>query len=75
MEEKTSIPNTWNKNPKNLFGRSDDWYVADSDSEDVAEAMREEDDIAEEEDFDPLCPDILFMAEEKASFRCEWRSS
>ncbi|CAN0917328.1 hypothetical protein LINGRAHAP2_LOCUS30230 [Linum grandiflorum] len=54
---------------------SDDWYVAESDSEDVAADMREEDDMLDEDDNDPLCPSILFSATEKSSFRRAWRSA
>ncbi|CAN0875334.1 hypothetical protein LINGRAHAP2_LOCUS10770 [Linum grandiflorum] len=36
----------------------DGWYVSESDSEDVAEALREEDDEVNEEEEDPLCPQI-----------------
>ncbi|CAN0876053.1 hypothetical protein LINGRAHAP2_LOCUS11083 [Linum grandiflorum] len=51
-----------------------DGISAESDSEVVAEASREEDDEFEEED-DLMCPSILFTAMEKASFRREWRSA
>ncbi|CAN0858704.1 hypothetical protein LINGRAHAP2_LOCUS7412 [Linum grandiflorum] len=53
----------------------DDWYVADSDSEDVAEATREEDDTLDDDEEDPLCPSILFTAAENVSFRRVWRSA
>ncbi|CAN0926247.1 hypothetical protein LINGRAHAP2_LOCUS35235 [Linum grandiflorum] len=70
--------NAWTRGKKNLFkenNRKEEWYVTDSDSEDVAENMREEDDEFNEEEDDPLCPTIMFTATEKASFRREWRSA
>ncbi|CAI0405118.1 unnamed protein product [Linum tenue] len=51
------------------------WYVADSDSEEVAEAEREEDDYAPEGEYDPTCPTVLFSTAEKRSFRRDWRSA
>ncbi|CAN0880263.1 hypothetical protein LINGRAHAP2_LOCUS13565, partial [Linum grandiflorum] len=68
------VPNAWTNDAAKLFDRSEEWYVADSDSEDVAESMREEDDMMDEDD-DPTCPSILFTAAEKLSFRREWRSA
>ncbi|CAN0838469.1 hypothetical protein LINGRAHAP2_LOCUS2169 [Linum grandiflorum] len=53
----------------------EDWYVAESNSEDVAETMREEDDELDDDEDDPLCPPILFTAQEKVTFRREWRSA
>ncbi|CAL1370301.1 unnamed protein product [Linum trigynum] len=49
------------------FAKTDEWYVADSDSEDVAAGMREDGREAEpEEEDDPLCPPIQFSdAEER----------
>ncbi|CAN0905673.1 hypothetical protein LINGRAHAP2_LOCUS23805 [Linum grandiflorum] len=79
MHEKIPKPNAWTKRTNTLFEEfrgQDNWYVADSDSEDVAEAMsREEDDEVNEEDDDPLCPQICFTAAEKNSFRRAWRSA
>ncbi|CAN1238584.1 hypothetical protein LINGRAPRIM_LOCUS2138 [Linum grandiflorum] len=57
-----------------LFRKYDNMYIADSDSEDVAEASKEEDEMSEDED-DPLCPAIRFTAAEKISLRREWRSA
>ncbi|CAN0906412.1 hypothetical protein LINGRAHAP2_LOCUS24233 [Linum grandiflorum] len=37
--------------------------------------MREEDDVIDEDDDDPLCPSILFTASEKTSYRQAWRSA
>ncbi|CAN0845684.1 hypothetical protein LINGRAHAP2_LOCUS4173 [Linum grandiflorum] len=37
--------------------------------------MREEDDMVDEEEDDPLCPQICFTAEEKARFQRPWRSA
>ncbi|CAN0904870.1 hypothetical protein LINGRAHAP2_LOCUS23348 [Linum grandiflorum] len=78
MKEKLVQPNAWTERTNTLFKEfhcQDDWYVADSDSEDVTVEMREEDDeIAAEED-DPLCLQICFTAAEKASFRRPWRSA
>ncbi|CAN0919977.1 hypothetical protein LINGRAHAP2_LOCUS31768 [Linum grandiflorum] len=71
---RTAEPNAWNQGTTKLFNRLYEWYVTDSDSEDVAESMREEDDMMDEED-DPLCPSILFTAAEKLCFRREWRSA
>ncbi|CAN0858734.1 hypothetical protein LINGRAHAP2_LOCUS7429 [Linum grandiflorum] len=76
--EPTSRANAWVKRTNTLFEEfrgKDEWYVADSDSEDVAAAMREEDDMVDEEEDDPLCPQICFTAEEKARFQRPWRSA
>ncbi|CAL1414522.1 unnamed protein product [Linum trigynum] len=56
--------------------REEAWYVEDSDSEDVAEAMREDgvDDSPVEEE-DPRCPTICFTKGELRSYRREWRSA
>ncbi|CAN0826590.1 hypothetical protein LINGRAPRIM_LOCUS2308 [Linum grandiflorum] len=78
MEDVETIPNAWTQRSNKLFENYhiiDDWYIEDSDSEDVAEATREEDDVFDEETFDPLCPPVLFSAAEKASFRRVWRSA
>ncbi|CAL1396220.1 unnamed protein product [Linum trigynum] len=55
---------------------SDAWYVAESDSEDIAERMREDDqdDVIPEED-NPRCPTIPFPAMEKQRYRRKWRST
>ncbi|CAL1401618.1 unnamed protein product [Linum trigynum] len=52
------------------------WYVAESDTKDIHEAMREEDidDEVPDED-DPRCPTIPFKAMEKASYRWKWWSA
>ncbi|CAL1387431.1 unnamed protein product [Linum trigynum] len=69
----------WGVGRKKLFSeavREETWYVEDSDSEDVAEAMREddaEDSPVEEED--PRCPTICFTKGEWRSYRREWRSA
>ncbi|CAN0845682.1 hypothetical protein LINGRAHAP2_LOCUS4173 [Linum grandiflorum] len=76
--EPTSRPNAWVERTNTLFEEfrgKDEWYVADSDSKDVAAAMREEDDMVDEEEDDPLCPQICFTAEEKARFQRPWRSA
>ncbi|CAN0908379.1 hypothetical protein LINGRAHAP2_LOCUS25255 [Linum grandiflorum] len=73
--EPNRAENVWTKGTENLFRRVDDWYVADSDSEDVATAMLEDDEETELDDDDPLCPSIFFTAAEKMSFRREWRSA
>ncbi|CAN0912774.1 hypothetical protein LINGRAPRIM_LOCUS481, partial [Linum grandiflorum] len=78
MKEKPIQPNAWTERTNTLFEEvrdNGDWYVADSDSEDVAESMREEDDELDEEEEDPLCPQIFFTAAEKASFRRPCRSA
>ncbi|CAN0915410.1 hypothetical protein LINGRAHAP2_LOCUS29112 [Linum grandiflorum] len=71
--------NAWTQRCNVLFENTteagDDWYVADCDSGDFAAALREEDDVMEDEEEDPLCPSILFTAAEKASFRRVWRSA
>ncbi|CAN1245629.1 hypothetical protein LINGRAPRIM_LOCUS3003 [Linum grandiflorum] len=49
-------PNAWTERTNTLFEEfrcQDDWYVADSDSEDVAAEMREEDDEIDAEEDDP----------------------
>ncbi|CAL1389095.1 unnamed protein product [Linum trigynum] len=51
------------------------WYVADSDSEDVASREKEEDDFIPEEEKDPTCPTVLFSAAQKIRWRREWRSA
>ncbi|CAN0912347.1 hypothetical protein LINGRAPRIM_LOCUS721 [Linum grandiflorum] len=66
-------PNAWNQRINLLFDEhrtQDGWYVADSHSEDVAEAQREEDGEVNKDEEDPLCPEICFMAEKKTRF---WR--
>ncbi|CAI0431417.1 unnamed protein product [Linum tenue] len=75
--EATKPPNAWGG--RKLFAdvlSGDTWYVAESDSEDVAQAMREEDhDDETPEEENPRCPSILFMAMEKQRFRRKWRSA
>ncbi|CAN0838537.1 hypothetical protein LINGRAHAP2_LOCUS2209 [Linum grandiflorum] len=70
--------NVWTQTTNHLFGKGpslDDWYIAHSDSEDVSDAMRKEDDMLDETDYDPLCPSILFTTAEKTSFRRVWHSA
>ncbi|CAN0875114.1 hypothetical protein LINGRAHAP2_LOCUS10643 [Linum grandiflorum] len=75
MTDKPATANAWMDGSNHLFDRSNDWYVADYDSEDIADVMRaENEEIGDEED-DPLCPPIIFSAAEKARFRREWRSA
>ncbi|CAN0918877.1 hypothetical protein LINGRAHAP2_LOCUS31136 [Linum grandiflorum] len=72
MEDAGTIPNAWTQCSNKLFEEfrfNDGWYIADSDYEDVADSMREEDDYLDDETCDPLCPPVLFMAAEKISFR------
>ncbi|CAN0876116.1 hypothetical protein LINGRAHAP2_LOCUS11118, partial [Linum grandiflorum] len=57
----------------NIFGRHE-WYIADSNFEDVAESSKEEDDELDEED-DPMCPSVLFTATAKIRLCREWRSA
>ncbi|CAI0402279.1 unnamed protein product [Linum tenue] len=54
----------------------EEWYVAESDSDDVAEAIRE-DDLDDEipEDDNPRCPTIPFKALEKQRYRRTWSSA
>ncbi|CAI0374832.1 unnamed protein product [Linum tenue] len=64
---------------KKLFSdmlTEDSWYVADSDSEDVAMALKE-DDLDDEvlENDDPTCPTIPFTSMEKLRYRRKWRSA
>ncbi|CAN0906480.1 hypothetical protein LINGRAHAP2_LOCUS24283 [Linum grandiflorum] len=69
MKEKFVQPNAWAEHTTTLFGefrRHDQWYVADSVSEDVKEESREEDDVVDADDDHTLCPQICFTAEEKA---------
>ncbi|CAL1354022.1 unnamed protein product [Linum trigynum] len=68
----------WGEGKKKMFSeavKTTYWYVEDSDSEDIAEAMREDarDEALEEED--PLSPNIEFTAAELRAFRREWRSA
>ncbi|CAL1353834.1 unnamed protein product [Linum trigynum] len=68
----------WSDGSRKRFSeilQQDSWYVAESDSEDVAQAEREEDDVEDGKDFDRLCPSALFTAAEKARWRREWRSA
>ncbi|CAN0898841.1 hypothetical protein LINGRAHAP2_LOCUS19938 [Linum grandiflorum] len=74
LTEQHSIPNAWTSVTQCLFGRHEKWYIADSDSEDVAESSKEEDDELDDDD-DPMCPSVLFTAAEKIQFRREWRSA
>ncbi|CAI0424058.1 unnamed protein product [Linum tenue] len=64
---------------RRLFGdpaKTDEWYVADSDSEDIAAATREDGREAEhEEEDDPLCPPIPFSAAEERQYFRPWRSA
>ncbi|CAN0893008.1 hypothetical protein LINGRAHAP2_LOCUS17909 [Linum grandiflorum] len=72
----TIPPNAWTRNSTKLFANFVEprgWYVADSYSEDGANAMREEDDVLDGDDSDPLCPFVLFTVEEKISFCRAWR--
>ncbi|CAL1362049.1 unnamed protein product [Linum trigynum] len=55
--------------------QQDHWYVAESDSEDVLEREKEEDDEIDDEKEDPKCPTIPFTATEKTRWRREWRSA
>ncbi|CAN0826632.1 hypothetical protein LINGRAHAP2_LOCUS743 [Linum grandiflorum] len=78
MEETELRPNVWTQRSNRLFENSclaDEWYIEDSDSEDVVETMREEDDVLDEDTYDLLCLPVLFSAAEKASFRRVWRSA
>ncbi|CAI0549166.1 unnamed protein product [Linum tenue] len=72
-QAKWNRESTWSGGSSKLFTnlhQVDEWYVADSDSEDVAAAMRE-DDLDDEvpEDDDPLCPTIAYTALEKQRWR------
>ncbi|CAL1353872.1 unnamed protein product [Linum trigynum] len=56
--------------------RTDRWYVADSDSEECAEAILEDGlEFTADEEIDPICPEIQFSAAEKRSFCLPWRSA
>ncbi|CAI0428682.1 unnamed protein product [Linum tenue] len=55
--------------------KQDQWYVENSDTEDVEQREKEEDDFVDEEAEDPKCPTICFTATEKAKWRREWRSA
>ncbi|CAL1381667.1 unnamed protein product [Linum trigynum] len=72
-------PSAWGEGRKKLFSeavKEVEWYVAKSDSEDIAEAMREEDNEDEDlEDENPLCPTISFSSFEWHKYRREWRSA
>ncbi|CAI0453976.1 unnamed protein product [Linum tenue] len=78
-QEQVVNPNAWNTGSHKIFtahSQVEEWYVAESDSEDVAAAMKE-DDLDDEipEDDDPLCPTIAYTAMEKQRWRREWRSA
>ncbi|CAI0500736.1 unnamed protein product [Linum tenue] len=54
----------------------DEWYIAESDSEDIAAAIREDGQEAPfEADEDPKCPPIQFSAVEERTFCRELRSA
>ncbi|CAN0899814.1 hypothetical protein LINGRAHAP2_LOCUS20486 [Linum grandiflorum] len=53
--------NLWDHGTRSLFMRQEEWYVADSDSENVAESAREEDNELGE-DADTMCPAIMSTA-------------
>ncbi|CAL1403036.1 unnamed protein product [Linum trigynum] len=64
-------PSAWSG--RRLFSDSiadNAWYVAESDSEDVAEAMKDDElnDVVPDDD-DPVCPTIPFKAMEKIRYR------
>ncbi|CAL1393285.1 unnamed protein product [Linum trigynum] len=69
----------WGSGSRKLFSevvREESWYVAESDSEDVAEEIREADCDEELSDVeDPLCPTIPFSTAEMRGYRREWRSA
>ncbi|CAL1379395.1 unnamed protein product [Linum trigynum] len=75
-------PSVWGSSAgaaRRLFGDSSHtgtWYIADSDSEGIAEAMRED---GKEADFegtvDPKCPSIEYTLAEERMFCREWRSA
>ncbi|CAN0918880.1 hypothetical protein LINGRAHAP2_LOCUS31138 [Linum grandiflorum] len=71
MPDPPQLHNAWTEGSQHLFGRPEGWYVADSDSEDIAETIREKDECQDDEEEDPLCPSIEFTAAEKAAFRRE----
>ncbi|CAN0840031.1 hypothetical protein LINGRAHAP2_LOCUS2722 [Linum grandiflorum] len=76
MKNPPENENVWTQRTNKLFhelSNQDEWYVADS--EDIASAMREEDDVLDEEEIDSLCPPILFTTTEKTSFRRAWWSA
>ncbi|CAL1382122.1 unnamed protein product [Linum trigynum] len=55
--------------------QQDNWYVVASDSKDVSQAEKEEDDVMDEETYDPKCSAIMFSAVEKIHWRREWLSA
>ncbi|CAI0446262.1 unnamed protein product [Linum tenue] len=68
----------WNNGTTGLFKGAhmdEGWYVAESDSEDVANQEREEDYELDEDGYDPRCPSVLFTAAQKNKWRREWRSA
>ncbi|CAL1368213.1 unnamed protein product [Linum trigynum] len=74
-----SRPMAWGEGRRKLFSEAVqevEWYVADSDSEDVDEGMREDDrDEATMEEDNPRCPSTPFTAAEFRKYRREWRSA
>ncbi|CAL1371131.1 unnamed protein product [Linum trigynum] len=64
---------------RKLFGdqaRQGVWYVAESDYEDIAEAVRQEGlDAGFEGEGDPKCPPVYFTSAEERMFIREWRSA
>ncbi|CAL1396093.1 unnamed protein product [Linum trigynum] len=69
----------WGMESKKLFSeavREESWYVADSDYEDVAEAIREDDNESpDQEDNNPLCTTVRFTPTKWRNYRREWRSA
>ncbi|CAL1413259.1 unnamed protein product [Linum trigynum] len=68
----------WQERKRRLFRdvvQPDTWYVAESDTEDVVQAEKEEDEPFDDMESDPLCPTATFTAAEKIIWRREWRSA
>ncbi|CAL1393555.1 unnamed protein product [Linum trigynum] len=64
---------------RRLFGedaRTEEWYVADSDSEDVAATMRDDGkETGSDDEDDPLFLPIPFSAAEERQYCRQWRST
>ncbi|CAL1352704.1 unnamed protein product [Linum trigynum] len=59
---KNKMDGAWEGEKPKLFSEvlmEEGWYVVESDSEDVAEREKEEDEVLDEENFDPPAPNLV----------------
>ncbi|CAL1403692.1 unnamed protein product [Linum trigynum] len=77
-EERMAGMSGWADGTRKRFSeilQQDNWYIEELDSEDVAQAEKEEDEDTDEMENDHLCQTALFTAAEKIRWRREWRSA